>query len=390
MDEFMKSLTEMNLAQVEEIRSGLESEIREATSQESLEEIKTKVEAVQTRIAELKELETRKAAALELQNGAPATIKEKREGETEMPKMKMEEFRDKKQYIDAYAEYVKTGKDEELRKLLTENVEDGTIAVPTFVYDIVKTAWDKNEIMSLVTKTELAGNLKVQFEISGTDAVVHTEGGDAVAEETLTEGIVTLVPAYIKKWISISDEVMSMRGEAFLRYIYAELTQKIVNKIADILVGKIAALPQVATATSPAADKVALAPAVGTVATAIAHLSDEAANPVVTMNKLTWSEFKTAQYANGFAVDPFEGLAVKFNNSLPAYSAASAGDVYMIVGDYAQGAIANYPNGDSIEFKFDDLTRKKEDLVEVLGKEYVAVDVVANKAFTLVSKPETV
>lgn len=390
MDKFIESLKEMDLKQVEEVRASLETEIREATSQESLEEIKKKVEEVQTRIAELKDLETRKAAALEIEAGAQAKKIEEREGDKEMPKMTMEEFRDKKQYIDAYAEYVKTGKDEEIRALLTENVENGTIAVPTFVYDIVKTAWDKNEIMKLVTKTELAGNLKVQFEISGTDAVVHTEGSGAVAEETLTEGIVTLVPEYIKKWISISDEVMSMRGEAFLRYIYAELTQKIVKKLADILVGKIAALPQVATATSPAAAKISIAPAVGTVAAAIGNLSDEAANPVVVMNKLTWSEFKAAQYANGFNVDPFEGLAVHFNNSLPAFSAASTGDVYMIVGDFAQGALANYPNGDSIEFKFDDLTRKKEDLVEVLGKEYVAVGPVANKAFTLVAKPATV
>lgn len=390
MDKFIESLKEMDLKQVEEVRASLETEIREATSQESLEEIKKKVEEVQTRIAELKDLETRKAAALEIEAGAQAKKIEEREGEKEMPKMTMEEFRDKKQYIDAYAEYVKTGKDEEIRALLTENVENGTIAVPTFVYDIVKTAWDKNEIMKLVTKTELAGNLKVQFEISGDDAIVHTEGSGAVAEESLTEGIVTLVPEYIKKWISISDEVMSMRGEAFLRYIYAELTQKIVKKLADILVGKIAALPQVATATSPAAAKISLAPAVGTVAAAIGNLSDEAANPVVVMNKLTWSEFKAAQYANGFNVDPFEGLDYHFNNSLPAYSAAGAGDVYMIVGDFGQGALANYPNGDSIEFKFDDLTRKKEDLVEVLGKEYVAVGPVANKAFTLVAKPATV
>lgn len=390
MDKFIESLKEMDLKQVEEVRASLETEIREATSQESLEEIKKKVEEVQTRIAELKDLETRKAAALEIEAGAQAKKIEEREGDKEMPKMTMEEFRDKKQYIDAYAEYVKTGKDEEIRALLTENVENGTIAVPTFVYDIVKTAWDKNEIMKLVTKTELAGNLKVQFEISGDDAIVHTEGSGAVAEETLTEGIVTLVPEYIKKWISISDEVMSMRGEAFLRYIYAELTQKIVKKLADILVGKIAALPQVATATSPAAAKISLAPAVGTVASAIGNLSDEASNPVVVMNKLTWSEFKSAQYANGFNVDPFEGLNVHFNNSLPAYSAAGVGDVYLIVGDFGQGALANYPNGDSIEFKFDDLTRKKEDLVEVLGKEYAAVGVVANKAFTLVAKPAIV
>lgn len=106
------------------------------------------------------------------------------------------------------------------------------------------------------------------------------------------------------------------------------------------------------------------------------------------MNKLTWSEFKRIQYANNYAVDPFEGLEVKFNNSLPAYQTATAGDVYMIVGDFGQGALANFPEGDVVRFTFDELSRKKEDLVEVLGKEYVGLGVVACKAFALVAKPE--
>jgi hypothetical protein len=86
-------------------------------------------------------------------------------------------------------------------------------------------------------------------------------------------------------------------------------------------------------------------------------------------------------------VDPFEGFDVHFNNSLPAYASAEEGDVYMIVGDFGEGALANFPNGDGIEYKFDELTRKKEDLVEVLGKVYVGLGVVADKAFALVAKP---
>ena len=133
-----------------------------------------------------------------------------------------------------------------------------------------------------------------------------------------------------------------------------------------------------------AAAKIEAAPAVGTVAKAIANLSDEASNPVIIMNKLTWAEFKAAQYANGYGVDPFEGLTVLFNNSL---NPASEGGVYMIVGDLGYGAIANFPNGDSIEFIFDEVSRKKEDMVEVLGREYAGIGVVASKAFVLVAAP---
>lgn len=299
------------------------------------------------------------------------------------------EVRNSKEYIDAYAQYLKNGDEKEFRSataLLTENVS-GEIAIPEFVYDIIKTAWDNNEILALVPKTQLKGNLKVNFEISGDDAVIHTEGSGAVSEEELNEGIVTLVPAFCKKWKSFSDEVMSMRGEAFVRYIYEEITYRIFKKLADQLVGQIAALPTTATSTSPSAAVIKVAPAIDTVAKAIGNLSDEANNPVIVMNKLTWSAFKTVQYANNYGVNPFEGLDVKFNNSLPAYSAASEDDVYMIVGDFRQGALANFPNGESVEFTFDELTRKKEDLVEVLGKIYAATAPVSCGAFVNITKP---
>lgn len=297
------------------------------------------------------------------------------------------EYRNSTQYIDAFAEAIKSGDFTECRALMTENADDGTIAVPTFILDTVKTAWDKNEIMQYVNKVSVKGNLKVNFEISGDDAVIHEEGGAAVAEESLSEGIVEITCQYIKKWISITDEVLSMRGEAFLRYVYDEIAYKIVKKMADVLVGKIAALPASATASSVSADKITSAPSMALVSEAIGHLSDEASNPVIIMNKLTYSAFKAIQYANGYGVDPFEGLTVKFNNTLPAYSAASANAVYMIVGDLGEGAIANFPNGEGVEFVFDTLSRKKEDLVEVLGKEFVGLGLVANKAFTLVAKP---
>ena len=108
------------------------------------------------------------------------------------------------------------------------------------------------------------------------------------------------------------------------------------------------------------------------------------------MNKLTYANFKAVQYANNYGVDVFEGIDVKFNNSLPAYDTASANDVYAIVGDLGHGALANFPNGiETVDFKFDELSRKKEDLVEILGKEYVGLGLVADKAFALLTKPTT-
>lgn len=315
--------------------------------------------------------------------------------------VKMEEKRNSKEYINAYAEYIKSGlvKDysmkEEERALLTTNTTNtgNVVEVPDLVYDIVKTAWEREELMARVRRVSVKGNLKVQFEVSGSDAAVHTEGGDAVSEEQLVLGVVTLIPASIKKWISVSDEVIDMRGEDFLRYVYDELTYRIAKKAANILVGKIAALPQTLSANDAgvydtvSANKIATAPAMATVATAIGNLSDETAEYTIVMNKLTYANFKAIQYANGFGADPFEGIKVIFNNTLPAYDAANAGAVYMIVGDFNHGSLANYPEGDGIALKYDDKTLMTADLVRILGRKYAAVEAVADKAFTLVAKP---
>lgn len=370
------------LEEIEARKLEIREEVKEAETEEKVEELTQEVDALNEEVEQIEEQQKNEEIAEELEEKsykAKEVIKEER-------KMSEVELRNSKEYIDAYAEYIKTGKDEELRTLLTENVNGGTIAVPDFVLDEVKTAWEKSDLLALVRRTNMRGNLKVQFEVSGSPAVIHTEGDVAVTEEELVEGIVEIKPVSIKKWISISDEVMDLRGEEFLRYIYDELTYRIAKKAADTLVATIAQLPATATSSSVSANKVDGAIAMGTIATAIANLSDEAENPVIVMNKLTYANFKAVQYANGFGADPFEGLRVIYNNTLPAYDAAAADAVYAIVGDFGHGAIANFPNGEGIDIKVDELSRKKEDLVEILGREYVGLGVVADKAFALLTK----
>lgn len=104
------------------------------------------------------------------------------------------------------------------------------------------------------------------------------------------------------------------------------------------------------------------------------------------MNKLTWGTFKGLQAAGNYGYDPFEGLDVVFSDKVTAYSAATTGVAYMIVGDLEQGALANFPNGDEITFKYDDLTLAASDLVRVIGREYVGIGVVAPNAFCKVVK----
>ena len=351
----------------------------------NIEELSAEVDAIEERRKALIEAEEqRKALADKVAGDATATIIESRKEEK---KMENTEIRNSAEYINAYAEYIKTEDDAECRALLTENVNGGTVPVPEFVYDIVKTAWEREGIMSRVRKTYLKGNLKVGFEISADPAVVHTEGDVAVAEEDLTLGVVELVPASIKKWISVSDEVVDMRGEDFLRYIYDELTYQIAKKASDLLIDRIVASPATSSASAPAVPVVsASALAMGTIAEALGNLSDQTSNNVVVMNKATWSAFKAVQYANGFNADPFEGLTVVFSNHLKSFASASAGDTVIIVGDFGEGAIANLPNGEGIAFKFDDKTDMTKDLVRILGRQYIGLGVVAPSAFVKINK----
>lgn len=309
-------------------------------------------------------------------------IKEKEERKM----MDVKEYRNTQEYINAFANYVKTGDDSECRALLTENVGTGTVVVPAIVENIVNTAWERDGLMSRVRRTFIKGNLKINFEISGTDAVVHTEGGNAVAEEELVLGKVTLVPANIKKWISISDEVYEMGGEAFLDYIYDELAYRIVKKMAAIVVAAILASPATSSATAPAVAALTQALGAGTIVAAESLLSAEATDVVAIMNRGTWGALKAIQVTSGQNVgDVFDGLDVVFTDALDSYADASAGEAYMIVGDL-NGVTANFPAGDDIKYKFDDLTEATSDMIRVIGRVYAGIGVTAPFRFTQVKK----
>ena len=343
--------------------------------------------------SELTALEERKAALIEERKKDEANVLEQKETieeieEREIKPMGIEEIRNSKEYINAYANYLKTGKDDEVRMLLTTNatVSGAYLPVPEIVESRIRTAWGKLGIMDLVNKTFVKGNLKVGFELTADGALVHNEGTNANSEEALTFGVVELKPESIKKWITISDEAMDMGGEEFLYYIYDEITYRIAKKAQEILLAKI-----VAASTTADSDEVSVAevddkaPSVGIVAECLGKLSDEAANPVIVMNKATWSQFKAAQYAASYAVDPFEGLPVYFDNTIPTYSSTATTGVWLIVGDFGRGAQANFPNGQEIGLKFDDLSLAEKDLVKIVGREYVGIGIVGDKCFCRVT-----
>ena len=303
----------------------------------------------------------------------------------------LEEVRKSDRYVEAYANYIRTGRADECRAILTETNPSsvsgsGPVPVPVLVDQIVRTAWESDEILSRVRKTNFKGNLKVAFERSADAAVVHTEGTSAPSEESLTLGIVTMIPANIKKWIRITDEAMTMGGAAFLDYVYRELTYQIIRKLSALVIGDISGASTSHSSSAIGIPKVKVAPSTTTVATAMGNLSDEARDTVIIMNRLTHAAFYEAFAAGNFAVDPFMGMKVLFTSALPAYSTASENDVYAIIGDLS-GAQVNYPEGEGVVIKLDDLSEAESDLVKVVGRQYAAHAVTGPGRFVNVTKP---
>ncbi len=366
---------EINEMTIEEV------EARATAIQQEMTEENADLDAL---VAEARSLEERKTAIMnaEAERRALAEkVADEKVGETiekfegEVRKMTNAEIRNSDEYINAYANYVKTGDPTECRTLLTDNAS-GVVPVPDFVAGIVSEQLKASPILSRTRKMYAKGNVKVGFEISAPAAVAHEEGGDPIDEEELALGIATLIPVTYKKFVQISDEALdSMSGEAYLRYIYDEVTRGIIKAEENAVVAAILAAPQTATATAPAVAKTgSAAGAITDIVDARALLSAAASDLVIILTPALYATYKGLQMAANYGVDPFDGLPVLFNDTVTA----------PIVGDL-NGVLINRPNGDNVEFKYDDKTLMTEDVVKILGRQPAAIGIVGNLFFAKVA-----
>lgn len=343
---------------------------------DQLEELNAELDAIEERKLALEvEVEERKKAAEAVAAGAGEEI-EKREENTTMTN---KEIRNTPEYIEAYAKYVRTGKDLECRALLTEAVEDGTVPVPSFVEATIQTAWENDEIFSRISKSFVPGNVKVGFEVSATDAVIHTEGDDAPDEEELVLGTVELVANYVKKWISCSDTALAVGPSQLLNYLYDELEYKIVQKAADIVVDKILNAPAASTEAAVGVAQVAGEVDPATILEAIGQLGSNARNRVFIASGTTIAAVQTLALQANYAFDPFFGLTVIQNDTITDGA---------IVGDLA-GVRANLPEGGGVKFIFDEYSLAEADLVKIVGKMLAAIEVVGPKMFAVITGEES-
>lgn len=353
---------EMSVEELEARKAAIATEIDapEADLDALGEEVRGINEELENRkAAEAKKVEVRKAVA----EGAGEVVRT-----FEREEVKVNEKEQRAAMMDALAEYIKGTATPEQRALLTTVATGGTVKVSNIVDDFIWTDWDKSPILSRIRKVYVRGNYSVGYEASATGAVKHTEGDmENPAEETLTLAYINFVEQYYKKWITVSDTVLALKGEAFLRYLMDEFGHQLALALENAVVAEIAASTLSATVTNPIDNTAAMA--------GFAALSDEATNPVVIISKANYAAIMNARATTGAKIeDPFNGMEVLFNRNVTG----------MLVGDL-DGVVANFPEGEDFKFIIDDRSLAEHDMVKIVGKILGDIHLVRPNGFAVVT-----
>jgi HK97 family phage major capsid protein len=354
-----------------------------------IEALSAEVDAIEQRQMELKTAakEAAEKRAAVAADQMAEVIEERKEEDIKMTDMEM---RNTPEYGKAFVKGLLTDDFTEARALLTENVNGGSVPVPEILENEIKNAWEEAQFLQFAKRTTYKGNVKVGFEVSATGASVHVEGANAPDEETLVWGTVELKAESIKKWITVSDEALEGTTIDTLGEIYKEVAQRIVEKADEIAIGKIIAAPETTSAANgpgvPVSEVSAIA--ADTIVNAVALLSGKARDLRIVMNRQTKAAFEAVALGLSYGADIYDGLKdrIIFSDALKSFSAASADDTFVIIGDIGYGFQANFPAGNDVKIKVDDLSLAEKDLVKIVGRQYVGMGVVAPKAFVKINK----
>lgn len=306
---------------------------------------------------------------------------------------------DTPEYRQAWVDAIRTGDERKVRAMATSN---DNVPVPTIWQSYVETAWyNYGKFSRLVNKTYIQGYLSIPFEAEADDAVIHTEGTAQPAEEEITLGLIELKPAMIKKWISMTDELMAMTADDFMRYLADELVYRVVLKLDNgIINGALDSNGKGVVGIVNNANTLTAANGALSFNVLNAGIADLVTfdNLTVAMNPKTFFDgfmgltdlqqrpiYQIAADNTGKPQYYVNGIRVEFTQALPAYSAASAGDVWAIAGDF-RGYRLNLPEGEMVRTLFDPYTLAREDKAIMVGRLYAAGNVARLKHFVQFKK----
>ena len=377
----LEEIKTFSMEQIETRAAEIKAEIDNADA-EKLEQLNAELTALETRKGEIA-MENRKADMKAVAEGAgkvvaAAPAKEERT---------LESVKGSQEYLEAFANYIKTGDDKECRALLTD-LGGGSVPTPTVIDNFINTAWERANLISRVRTTSIKGTAKYPFEYSATGASTHAEGAQAPNEEQLVLGTVSVEPIMLKKWITVTDEVLALKGQEFLDYVYDEIEFRILQLADAQVVAAIKAAPAAATTTKAGVRQLSVAAFdFSTIFAAQAELVAAASNPVAIMSKQVY--FNTFMSLKDLSDRPIynvvsengrpsyyiNGVEVIFDNTLA--------DDEIIVGDL-NGVIMNLPDGRGVSFVTDPYSLAEADKVKIVGKMYAGIEVVRDGYFTYV------
>lgn len=354
-------IKEMTIEELMERRSAIAAEIDNPEA--DLDALEAEARSINEEIEARKAAEAKKAEIrAKVASGTVGTVVEEHKEDKHMSTEKRAEM------FEALADYIKGTASPEQRALLTTGVTGGTVKVSNIVDDFIWTDWDKSPILSRIRKVYVRGNYSVGYEASATGAVKHTEGSlNTPAEETLTLAYINFVEQYYKKWITVSDSVLTLKGEQFMRYLLDEFGHQLAIALENAVVAELEASTLTADVTNPLDNTAAMA--------GFAALSDEAVNPVVIISKANYAAIMNERATTGAKIeDPFSGMEVLFNRNVTG----------MLVGDL-DGVVANFPDGEDFKFIIDDKSMAEHDMVKIVGKIMADIHLVRPNGFANVT-----
>jgi len=376
-----------------------------------LNEVEDMTKEAETLDADIKELEEQRSKLEE---------QEKRFSMTNtLSKVAIEERNDQvinddplnsKEYTQLYADFIRGRVDEkEVRSYLTRsgnaNLTTGTsnVPIPVIMQGFVETAWyEYGKFSRIVSETFDPAILKIPVEVSATGASWHTENGNAPSQEEISLGQIILQPKMLKKFINLSDELMALAPEDFLRYVSDELVYRVILALDEAIInrtdlngeGVIGIVGNTYTEEYEADlgfnvineaisnlvtfDDLVVAMNPATFFNNFMGLTDQVGNPIFRV--VHDNENRPQYYLSGYRVE--------FTQALPAYADAKKGDAYAVVGNFRRGYRLNYPQGRNVITLVDPYTLATEDIVRMIGRLYVAGNVVKPKHFAEIVVPD--
>lgn len=266
--------------------------------------------------------------------------------------------------------------------LATNGANGESHLVPTELQNYIETALrEGGRIASLCNIVNIHGLYSVPVELTATDAAIHVEGSAAPTEETITFGEVLINADYIKKWISVTDKMLSMTNIDLANYLIDELKNKILEFLDELVISGTGSVKGI---TKVADDKFVKELTLEKEALSTSGFNAQGeirstATPTVVVNRaFFFNEMATLKDSTGqpLAVSTIVGDNVKYSfNGMPVVLANSKtlannlteSKPAMIIGDF-KGYLLNCPNGANVEVMTDAVTLATENKVRFIGK----------------------